>query len=198
MHSADPDWDNETLLGSNCLSVTDSYAWWMLVHNSVSHTTKDIARLQSMLLYRDCSYSNCHSNCHSNCVNIFVSAPLLCLHPKLNSQLSDRLTLADIQHHHWIQPEQQWQWTSLHPLHQILLFQITLEKKQMTCTCTWCGFEIAIVTVLGRNQTLFCCVFWSHYHIRSAVVQNLHYGHDEQPVLSQNSVNALECQSYIS
>jgi len=25
------------------------------------------------------------------------------------------------------------------------------------------------VAVLGRNRTLFCCVFRSHYHIRSAV-----------------------------
>ena len=32
------------------------------------------------------------------------------------------------------------------------------------------------VTVPGRNQTLFCCVFQSHYRVRNAVVQYFHYG----------------------
>ena len=32
------------------------------------------------------------------------------------------------------------------------------------------------VAVLGRNQTVFCCVFRSHYHVGSALAQNLHEG----------------------
>ena len=35
-------------------------------------------------------------------------------------------------------------------------------------SCTVC------VAVPGRNQTLFCCVFQSHYHIQSALEQNFH------------------------
>ena len=32
------------------------------------------------------------------------------------------------------------------------------------------------VAVPGRNWTLFCCIFWSHYRVQSAVVQNFRWG----------------------
>ena len=39
-------------------------------------------------------------------------------------------------------------------------------------------YQITIITaysaVLDRNRIFFCCVFWSHYHIQSAVAQNFH------------------------
>ena len=37
-------------------------------------------------------------------------------------------------------------------------------------------WDYIIVAVPGRNRTLFCCTFWSHYHVWSAVIQNFYYG----------------------
>ena len=39
------------------------------------------------------------------------------------------------------------------------------------------------------NQTLFCCVFWLHYHVRSAIVRNFY-------ITAQNSTTTQHLHSF--
>ena len=45
-----------------------------------------------------------------------------------------------------------------------------------TCLATYFCLLWWHVAVLGRNQTLLRCVFWSHYCVQSAVTQSFRYG----------------------
>ena len=47
-----------------------------------------------------------------------------------------------------------------------------LEVSSLVLICSVVLSTDGSVAVPGRNRTLFCCVFRSHYHVRSTLVQN--------------------------
>ena len=51
-------------------------------------------------------------------------------------------------------------------------FVITKDLQAHAMVCLKVSIQFIYVAVLGRNRTLFCCVFWLHYHVQSAVARN--------------------------